>query len=358
MDSKQHAISTLLEKAHSKGMFPGCACALVAKDSIEYITLGSFTYEEESPKITRESLFDVASITKVVVPMSVAQMLIDDGVLSLRDPVAMYLPDFANHLFKDLVLISHVLTYTIGYNLPGGSKSLITSGVTPKEFAHILVELPLKAAPGTEYMYSNITAFVLTYVIEKVTGRRLEELVSERIFKPLGMDTATLSPENADLVSIVPTEITEDRGEVRGFVHDESSDFLKRGGISSGAAGLFGSIQDIALFIQMVAAKGVSKGARLFSEDIVSLWTRDMYPEILPTHTPLGWGDLNNPMIDAYHRNIVVKGGFTGCFMFADLDKEIGLVLLSNSTYPKRTEDSSDFKKLKKDLMEIVLKTP
>lgn len=356
MDSERHAIAALLEKAREERMFPGCACALISKDSIEYLTYGSFTYEEEAPKVTTESLFDVASITKVIGPMSIAQILIDEGVLSLEDTVSKHLPGFSNHPFKGEVLISHLLTYTIAYNVPGGSKSLIAGGVTPQEFVDSLRGLPIEKAPGTQYMYSNITAFLLTQVIEKVTGRRLDELASERIFKPLGMSTATFSPGVVDKAGIIPSEITEERGEVRGFVHDESSDFLQKGNISSGAAGLFASIQDIALFMQMVAAKGMSKGFRLFSEEMVSLWTRDMYPALLPTHTPLGWGDLNNPMIDRYHRNIVVKGGFTGCFMFADLDQGVGLVLLSNRTYPKRKEDFSDFKKLKEDLMEVILK--
>ncbi len=355
MDSKRHAIAALLEKAHEERMFPGCACALISKDSIEYLTYGSFTYEAGAPKVTTESLFDVASITKVVGPMSIAQMLIDEGVLSLEDKVSTYLPTFAIHPFKDEVLISHLLTYTVGHSGTGGSKSLITPGITPQGFADILIKLPLNSPPGAEYMYSNITAFLLTQVIEKVTGRRLDELASERIFTPLGMNTATFSPEIVDKAGVIPSEITEDRGEVRGFVHDESADFLKKGNISSGAAGLFASIQDIALFMQMVAARGVCNGVRFFSEEMVSLWTRDIYPELLPTHTPLGWGDLNNPMIDVHHRNIVVKGGFTGCFMFADLDQGVGLVFLSNRTYPKRKEDSSDFKKLKEDLMRAVL---
>jgi hypothetical protein len=105
----------------------------------------------------------------------------------------------------------------------------------------------------------------------------------------------------------------------------------------------------------MTVNGGVVEGKSLISEELVSTWTKDMFPELLPVHTPLAWGDLNNSMIDDYHRHIVVKAGFTGCFMMADLKQKRAYGILSNRTYPIRPTDSSNFARLKENLTKIVM---
>jgi len=204
-------------------------------------------------------------------------------------------------------------------------------------------------------MYSNITAFLLTQIIERVTGRDFADLVAERVFTPLGMNSATLSPAKSDVCNIPPTEITDDRGEVRGFVHDEFTYFTTKGGCANGAAGLFASIEDIGQFLHMTLQQGEYTGHKLFSDSIVSQWTEDYYPALLPTHTPLGWGDLNNVLIDKYHRHLVVKSGFTGCFMAADLANKKAIAILSNRIYPHRPADASAFGIVKEKLLDIAM---
>jgi len=350
VSDKELKFRSLLLEAINLRVFPGCAVVLIDGDDIFRASFGNFTYDAESPKVTTKTIYDVASLTKIVAPMALAMMLVDEGVLDLTEKVGTYLPEFVNHPEKADVLLAHVVTYTLDYDIPGGSKSLMGQ-LSPAQIVLKTLQLPLKAAPGTQYMYSNITPFILTQIIERVTGKRFEQLVTERVLDPLNMETAAFVPPKELLESIPPTEITADRGEVRGFVHDEFTYQTTLGGISNGAAGLFASIHDMQKFLQMT----LSKGGSLFSKEMVSLWTQDYYPELLPVHTPIGWGDLNNLLIDKFHREIVVKSGFTGCFMAADLKYKKGFVILSNRIYPTRPKDATAFSTLKEKLMAIAL---
>lgn len=314
----QDKIKNLLEKAITDKVFPGCSLVIINNDQIQKKSFGHFTYDINSPQVQSDTLYDCASLTKVVGPMSIALMLIDEGVLSLNEKVGKYLPEFLNQPEKELVCLYHLMTYTVDYNIPGGSKSLLGT-LSAKQVAENSLLYPLKQAPGTNYMYSNITAFTLTQIIERVTGQLFTDLVQERVFDRLEMKTATFKPKDGQSKTIPPTEMTDDRGFVQGFVHDEYTYHTTKGDIRNGAAGLFVSIEDLTNFLQMTIDGGVFNNKRLFSEDVVWFWTKDYLPELLPIHTPIMWGDSNNVLIDKYHTNIVVKSGFTGCFMLADL---------------------------------------
>lgn len=349
------SIKNLLEQAISDKVFPGCCLAVIEDGEITTGAFGHFTYDPTSALVSPETIYDCASLTKIVGPMAVAATLIDEGVLQLNEKVGTYLPEFLNQPEKELACLYHLMTYTLDYNIPGGSKSIIGT-FSPEEIASNALALSLKATPGSNYVYSNITAFILTQIIERVTGKNFNDLVSERIFMPLKMETTTFTPDPDNYSIIPPTEDTDDRGLVQGFVHDEFTYHTTKGNVRNGAAGLFASATDMANFLQMTIAGGVYKEERIFSEQLVAMWTKDFLPELLPIHTPIMWGDQNNVLIDQYHPNIVVKSGFTGCFMAADLQNKRGFVLLSNRIYPKRPIDASAFGKVKEDLMEFVFK--
>jgi CubicO group peptidase (beta-lactamase class C family) len=352
MQDKINQFEVIIEKAIASMVFPGCSILLLNADITFSKGYGHFTYETDANHVDTTTIYDCASLTKTIAPMAIAMILIDQGVLDLDEKISKYLPEFVNQTEKEVALLSHVMTYTMDYNIPGGSKSLLGT-LTPKQVAHNALSYPLKALPGTNYMYSNITAFILTQIIERVTGKNFYTLVQDYIFTPLGMSSATFFPSPEIISLIPPTEMTEDRGEVRGFVHDEFTFHTTKEGISNGAAGLFASINDIAQFLSMTLQRGTLNNKQIFSNSIVSKWTQDYYPELLPVHTPIGWGDLNNILIDKYQRNIVVKSGFTGCFMTADLKNQKGFAILSNRIYPKRPADASAFAKVKEDLMAV-----
>lgn len=352
--SKDSEFDACLQGAVEEKIFPGCSF-IYLDDQEEIIrSFGRATYDLGSNIITPDTLYDTASLTKIVTVMTLASILIDEGRLSLEDKVAKYLPEYLLSPDKQAVTVLHLMTYTVDYDIPGGAKALLPY-LAAGQIAHDVLCNPLKNAPGKSYLYTNITAFVLTQIIERATGQGFDGLVKEKIFEPLKMATATFSPSGNQIPFIPPTEITEERGEVRGVVHDEFTYYTRRGGVANAAAGLFASVTDLKPFLQMTMDRGVFEGKRLVSEELARRWTDDVFPELLPIHTPLAWGDLNNSLIDGCHREIVVKGGFTGCFMWADLKQKRSYALLSNRTYPARSTDSSGFAKLKKDLIEIAL---
>ncbi|MFM2340043.1 MAG: hypothetical protein RLZZ360_679 [Candidatus Parcubacteria bacterium] len=350
MDPK---IDSLLDQAVAKNVFPGCNFAIVSAGSVAYKSFGNFTYETNAPRVTIDTIYDCASLTKIVGPMAVAMQLVDEGVLSLDEPVGKYLPEFVSEPQKAHATIGHLMTYTLDYDIPGGSKSLLGT-LSPDQVAKNAIIYPLKHAPGINYMYSNITAFVLTQVIERAIGQNFYELVQERIFNPLLMHTATFNPSKEQMNTIQPTELTPERGLVQGTVHDEFTDRTTAGNISNGAAGLFASIKDIASFLQMTIESGKTSTKTFFSDHMVKAWTEEQFPNLLPILTPLGWGDQNNALLEKYHRQMVVKSGFTGCFMAGDLLNKKGFALLSNRTYPVRPMNATAFGEVKEKLMEVV----
>lgn len=343
----------ILNNALASKTFPGYAAALVTPDAIKTITGGTLTYGETSSKIEPTTLYDVASLTKIIGPMSVAMKLIDSGKLQMSDTIGKYIPEFNTDEQKATATIRHLLTYTLEYDIPFGVKFLIGE-LTPDELRLRMFRLPLKTPPGSTYLYSNITAFILTQLIERATGSNFYTLVTKEITTPLHMKTATFSPERSSWSSIPPTEITSARGTIQGFVHDESSHHLNTGNISSGAAGLFASVDDVARFLQMVISNETTSHP-FFSTLMRDLWVTNQFPDLLPKPTPLGWGDTNNEMIEKYPGRFVVKGGFTGCFMIGDVKNNIGIVVLSNLTYPIRPKERPGFTRLKEDIVKLLI---
>ncbi len=348
MLNKLSAIEEVLNKAVKERIFPGCSFAYISGGNTEVVNVGNFTYEKDSEKVDDNTIYDIASLTKVIAPMSIAMILIDEGKLDPNDLISKYLPEFSNTPEKEKAKIIHLLAYTLDYDVSGGSKSIVLE-MSPQEIKKRVIEQPIKYSPGELYMYSNLTAFLLSQIIEKIVGKSLEDIFHQKISGPLDMKTSTFSP---DKKLTPPTEITKERGEVRGFVHDEFSNRLQSDNILTGAAGIFSTAEDVGKFIKNILNK--NKEDRIFSDKIISLWTKDHFPNLLPIHTPLCWGDFNNKFLDEYHREIVVKGGFTGCFMAIDLKNKKGFVLLSNRTYPKRPDNSSNFGKVKDYLMKVI----
>jgi CubicO group peptidase (beta-lactamase class C family) len=343
-----------LERARRDKIFPGYACASIDNGIVQTGAGGSFTYDAHAQLVQTDTLYDVASLTKIIGPMTVAMMLVDDGLLKLDDKIGDYIPAYKDDIYKRDVTLLHALTYTLEYDVPAGSKALMADLLGDRVAVDILAR-PLRCAPGTSYLYSNITAFLVTQIIERVTGQSFYDVWQTRVATPLQMPTATFTPTTELIHLIPPTEITPDRGLVQGFVHDEFTDRLRLAGIATGAAGLFASVYDLVPFLQMALGGGVYQGTRLVSEAVVSRWTNNQFPALLPVSTPLGWGDQNNELIAKSEDKLVVKSGFTGCLIVANLTKKQGLIWLSNRTYPVRPDDRGPLQELKQDLVEMVV---
>jgi len=166
----RRAIEKRLSRGIEERIFPGCVVGVISRDGEkDVVSMGRLTYEHDSPVVREDTVYDVASVTKSVPGSSVLLKLVDEGRLRLGDRVADYIPEFANHEWKEDVLIKHLLTYTIDFlDVPSMSTM---KDKNPEEIIERIVSAPLRVPPGTTYVYGNPTALLIGLIIQKFPVR-------------------------------------------------------------------------------------------------------------------------------------------------------------------------------------------
>lgn len=277
--------------------------------------------------IPEESIYDLASLTKVIATTTAAMILFDEGKLDLQAPVQRYLPEFTGE-GKDRVTIEHLLTHRSG--LPPG-RQLWKTARTPAEARQQVLETRLQQPAGQLFNYSDLGPDVLGWVVERISGQTLDQFTESRIFQPLGMDDTGWRPSAALKLRIAPTEMTPPRGyPVRGEVADESAFAL--GGIA-GHAGLFGTATDLSVFAQMMLNGGEYDGVRIVQEETVRLFTREV-----KDHRALGWEVAAGERGAGEYLSKRAFGhvGYTGTSLWIDPEREMFVVLLTNRVHAAR----------------------
>lgn len=340
--------------------FPGCVVGIVKRSGERQVfPFGDFTYENSSPKVKEDSIYDTASLTKSIPTGSLALQLIDEGKLKLTDKLIDYIPEFDNS-DRENVLIKHLLTYTLdGYGFTSTALKIENKSIqdiTATDLLDLVLTHDFEKRPGTVFKYTNIPATLLGLVVERVTGSTLDKLADERFFKPLNMARSTFYPENFLLEEIVPTESDDWRGLVQGIVHDESAYICKKEGKIVGHAGLFSTAPDLLNFLEILLHKGTFQNKRFFSEQIIEQMGTNQISEINES-TGLGW-ELNQPryMGEYCTPHTFGKTGFTGTLCICDVGKGIAYVILSNRIFPNRPADSAAINAFRKAVGEIILR--
>jgi CubicO group peptidase (beta-lactamase class C family) len=200
----------------------------------------------------------------------------------------------------------------------------------------MVLAAPLQCVPGKCFLYSDVGADVLGWVIERIAGESLDAFVSRRVFEPLGMASTFFRPAPAFMNRIAPTQDYSKRGFVRGEVHDESAFTL--GGVA-GHAGLFGTAGDVALFAQMMLNRGVLAGQRIVADSTVQLFTK----EVAHART-MGWEVANNVRGAGTMLSSKAYGhtGFTGTSIWIDPEQRVFVVLLANRTFGPKARHPAD----------------
>ncbi len=315
-------------RAIEEKVFPGCVIGVLHKSAEpDFITLGSYTYED-SPVAEADTVYDVASITKSIPTTSLALICIGDGKMKLADRVREYLPELRNDYgatVQDLLL----------YTVTGPRLSTLRSMTADDMQAYIFSSG--FDGPPAEQRYTNLPAFLLGLILERVGGARLEILAQRAFFDPLKMDHSTFLPDRnrATYRSIAPTEIDE-TGEVCGIVHDESARVFARAGRAVGHAGLFSTAPDILKFF----------GALLAGE----------FPQVVEgARAGLGWPVGAAFFMGAHAASSTFgKTGFTGTSCMCDTDGGVAFVVLSNRTYPRRPSDDMAIHAFRADIADII----
>ncbi len=324
-------LDSIIGAAISNGASPGAAVAVGRNGHIAYLRgYGRLDWNDPaSAAVNENTIYDMASLTKVVATTTVAMLLEEAGQLDLDRTVASYLPEF-NAPEKSAITVRHLLTHR------GGLEAYAAIYKTARGRADYLREInsrPLKSAPGTATVYSDWDMILLQIVLERVTGQTLDRIVAERVFGPLGMADTRFQPPDSFRARIAPTEMDSARGGLlRGIVHDENA--WAMGGVS-GHAGLFSTARDLATFAQFLLNGGEYNNVRLLKPSTVARWTSRQSKE---SSRALGW-DTPFPNSSAGHY-FAARGfghtGFTGTSIWIDPEKNLYVVLLTNRVNPSR----------------------
>ena len=321
-----HKIDELMQHAISNKVFPGAVAYIVEGDAIQYFeAFGSRMCIPEIKPMQRDTIFDLASLTKPIATATLIMHCVEKGTLELNESLQNYLPEFSH----PQVTVSHLLTHTSG--LPAWRATYLESkdkgGVI-----NYLSQLPLDYPTGTRVVYSCLGYILLGKLLERLTGEPLDTLARARIFEPLGMNWTRYNPpaewrdrcaatENSNsferrMVDYQPHAWRE--GVIVGEVHDENAHLL--GGVS-GNAGLFSTARDIAKFCQMLINGGDDILRPESIEQMAAIHTTG-----LNESRGIGWIILEDGSL--YHT------GFTGTSIRVNIERKLYAILLTNRVHP------------------------
>lgn len=326
--SGQRAL-TILSHACEQKAFPGAAFAVLQNgNTVLQGAVGRFTYDEAAPDVMLTTIFDIASVTKVVAATSMAMLLFERDKLDLQQPVVELLPEFDQaDSRRRLVTIEMLLAHSSG--LPAYEKLFLPA----KNRASLLrsaLRVPLERDPGSHAEYSDIGFIILGELLERISGESLDVFCWREIFNPLKMPSTCFRPKSELRSSIPPTRNDQDfrRRVVQGEVHDENATVM--GGVS-GHAGLFSNTTDLMIF----SSSMLGSGTQLFRTETIGTFTRR---QTMPpgTSRALGWDTPSSPSQSGMHFSPHSFGhlGYTGTSLWIDAEREIAIALLTNRTWP------------------------
>jgi beta-N-acetylhexosaminidase len=332
-------VFNVVEHAVADKAFPGATLAVGYKGKVSLHAFGNLSYEANSPAVDMHTMYDIASLTKVVVTTTLTAKLAEGDFpvpLDLDARVDRYLPEWANgpdpHGWRPKVTVRHLLTHTSG--LPPFKEYWRTSTGKQDTLTRIFAE-PLEYEPGTKEVYSDLGIILMAQIIGRLTGRSLDDLAKAYIFSPLGMKDTTYKPAQKLWPWIAPTEFDKNLRHklVQGEVHDENA--FTMGGVS-GHAGVFSTAPDLAAFCQMLLNGGVYAHRRILKRATFAQFTA---PQQLSEGTrTLGWAVPTEGSSGGHFLSTHSFGhtGFTGTSIWIDPDRQVFVVLLTNRVNPTR----------------------
>jgi uncharacterized protein YbbC (DUF1343 family)/CubicO group peptidase (beta-lactamase class C family) len=349
-------IDAAVNEAIEKKELPG-AVVLVARHGgvVWRKAYGARAIVPRRETMTADTIFDLASLTKIVATATSIIILVERGKVRLNDSVSLYIPELKGE-GREKITIEQLLTHRAGY-APDFDLGEQWSGYD--EMLKRLYREPLRNAPGTRFVYSDINFITLGEVVRRVSGEPLDEFARRNIYEPLGMRDTGFRPRAALLARIAPTETvrgvknylggtgeqgTEGEHVLRGEVHDPTAN--RMGGVA-GHAGLFSTAADLAIFCQMILNGGTYRGVRILSPLGVAEMTRPRQVSEDGGARGLGW-DINTSFSanrgDLFPVGSFGHTGFTGTSIWIDPASETFVVFLSNRVHPDGKGDVSSLR--------------
>ncbi|MFZ8965624.1 MAG: serine hydrolase domain-containing protein [Steroidobacteraceae bacterium] len=320
-------LDATLQQSIEAGAAPGAVVLVGQGEQVLYRqAYGWRSLSEPVEPMTVDTVFDFASLTKVVATATALMVLVDEDRLALDDPLSRWLPDWAATDKANLTVLQ-LATHVAGF---APDVDLEAPWIGRETAMRLALETPLAAPPGERFIYSDIGYFVLAEVIERAAGMPFEEFVSARVLKPLGMRDSGFRPAPGQRERIAPTEA----GIERGVVHDPTA--RRMGGVA-GHAGLFSTVDDLTRYVRMILAGGTLDGVRILSPQAVALMTSTMTPVEMRERRGIGWDidtAFSTPRGERFPVGSVGHTGFTGTSMWLDPGSGAYVLLLTSRLHP------------------------
>ncbi len=354
-------IDMIMQEAINDSVFPGGVVGVMRNGSLVWEQGYGYHDYFKTQAVQNSDIYDLASVTKVMATTLAIMKLVDEGQLSLDDPVANYIEEF-RAAEKQQITIRHFLLHTSG--LPA-YRNYVDTYRTRAEILNAVRNEPLVNRPGEEYTYSDLGFILLGEIVDIVSGKRLDQFVRDEFYRPMGLNSIWFNPkQGGSSVSsrIAPTEIDAvfHRGLVHQYVHDERAYWMD--GIA-GHAGLFSSVQDLAKLSYMLLNDGIYGGHRYLSPETIKLFTSHQSPI---NHRGLGF-DRKSENEDEDEDFISSAGnltgpdtfghlGFTGTSIWLDPDEELAIILLTNRVHPNRNF-GRNIREIRANIADAVMKS-
>ena len=324
-----HSAFQILQTAVEQGVFPGASLAVVHRGKLIALkALGRFTYEPGSSAVSVESIYDLASLTKVIATTAACMILYERGVFQLGQPIVEVLPEFASYDHRrNEVTFQMLLAHSSG--LPAYLR-LFETVCSKEELITQAFKVPLVTDPLTSAEYSDIGFILLGAALEQMTGAPLNEFCRREIFLPLGLNHTGYKPP-AEWKPFIPPAVDDQAFRhrvIQGEVHDENAWVME--GVA-GHAGVFATARDVSVFTHCM----MSGGAPLVRPETVQLFTRRQ-PQPWGTSRALGWDTPSAPSQSGRYFSPSSYGhlGYTGTSLWIDPVRQLSVTLLTNRTWP------------------------
>lgn len=318
-----------MRQAVTDRVFPCASIAITHQGKLVGLkAFGRFTYELDSPEATTATVFDLASVTKVVATTSMAMILYERGLLDLDLPVMAAVAEFAGEdPRRDAVTLRMLLAHSSG--LPAYEKLFLRAN-TRDELLSAAFGVPLKSNPGAQAEYSDIGFIILGAALERIAEESLDHFCQHEVFGPLAMTHTAFNPPSSWRVAIPPTANDQSfrHRVIQGEVQDENASVM--GGVA-GHAGVFATAEDLAIFAHAM----LDGGRPILRPETVALFTRR--ESSLPgVSRALGWDTPSSPSQSGKYFSAAAFGhlGYTGTSLWVDPERQLSITLLTNRTWP------------------------
>lgn len=353
-------VDTLIMRDIEEGKMPG-AVLIVGRNGqiVKRQVYGHLQLVPKKQAMPVEAIFDLASISKVVGTATATMLLIEDGKLRLDDPVARYLPDFAQQDKGD-VTIFYLLTHSSGLKPYASVDKIKEERREGESRADALIrhvcQLPKAYETGKEYKYSCLNFLTLARVNETAAGESQNELLQRRVYGPLGMkDTGYILTEQQKQRTAPTIEVSGTF--LQGQVHDPLANYYGSGEHCPGNAGLYSSAPDLAIYLQMILNRGAYNGTRVFKAETIDLMTQIHSPPGVSFRRGLGWGIYwDSPYASELNHTpehyILGHLGYTGTYIWLDKGTKAFMVFLTNRVHPEEKQTVKEW--LRQVLYDVV----